>query len=309
MSKQCASSVLMIRPRFFRGNEETGSTNAFQDATAVPEAESKAVAEFDHVVNRLRKQGIYIIDIDNENTEAPDAVFPNNWVSFLHDGRIILYPMMAASRRKERSSKIVDFVKDKFQFSEIIDLTHWEEKGKYLEGTGSIVFDHIYKIAYACISPRTCVEVIDDLCEKLGYKKFTFNAEYGGQPIYHTNVMMHIGEKYAVACLESITDVKEKNELRRMLAFTGHEVLPITMPQMSHFAGNMLEVKNAEGKYFTLLSSSAIRSLHLPEINTIGESSELLSFDIPTIEKLGGGSVRCMMAEIFNPLKTAMDKS
>lgn len=303
MTTQCASALLMVRPRFFRSNEETQSSNSFQQ-DADPKTEEQALAEFDHVVKRLQKQGIYIVIAENDNPETPDAVFPNNWVSFHHDGRVIIYPMMAPSRRKERSDKILQLVKDKFQSTEIIDLTHWEEKSKYLEGTGSVVFDHHHKIAYASLSPRTHEEVLDDLCNQLGYKKFVFHAELNGQPIYHTNVMMHIGEKYAVACLESIPDAKERNELRRMLAFTGHELVPVTISQMRHFAGNMIEVCSDTGKHYTLLSNTAIHSLHLPEINAIGENSELLSFDIAAIEKAGGGSIRCMVAEIFCPVKT-----
>ncbi|MEP7265300.1 MAG: arginine deiminase-related protein [Bacteroidota bacterium] len=305
MTTQCASALLMVRPRFFRSNEETQSSNSFQQS-ADANIEEQALAEFDHVVNRLQKQGIYIITAENDNPETPDAVFPNNWVSFHHDGRVIIYPMMAPSRRKERANKILDLVKDKFQSASIIDLTHWEEKNKFLEGTGSVVFDHQHKIAYASLSSRTHDDVLDDLCNQLGYKKFVFHAELNGQPIYHTNVVMHIGEKYAVACLECIADSKERNELRRMLAFTGHELVNITAAQMRHFAGNMLEVCNEAGKHYTLLSSNAIRSLHLPDINIIGESTELLSFDIPSIEKAGGGSIRCMMAEIFCPVKTSV---
>lgn len=303
MPAQITSSLLMIRPKFFRENEETRASNSFQKNNNGSE-EDKAITEFDLVVKRLQKNGIYIVEAENENSEAPDAVFPNNWVSFLHDGRTVLYPMMAESRRKERSKKILDLVTDKFESGDVIDLTHFEREGKFLEGTGSIVFDHIYKIAYACISPRTNEEVLNYLCSVIGYKKFVFHAAYNNVPVYHTNVLMHIGEKYAVVCLESIPDAKERNELRRMLAFTGHEVIPITFSQMSRFAGNMLEVSNHSGKRFTLLSSSAIRSLHLPEINIIAESTELLSFDIPTIEHSGGGSIRCMMAEIFFNLKT-----
>ena len=303
MSAQVTSSLLMIRPKFFRENEETRASNTFQKSNSGI-VEEKAIAEFDLIVKRLQKNGIYIIESENENSEAPDAVFPNNWVSFLHDGRTVLYPMMAESRRKERSERILELVTDKFVSGEVLDLTHFEKEGKFLEGTGSIVFDHIYKIAYACISPRTNEDVLNYLCSVIGYKKFIFHAEYNKVPVYHTNVVMHIGEKCAVVCLESIPDAKERNELRRMLAFTGHEVIPITLSQMSRFAGNMLEVRNQSGKRFTLLSSTAIRSLHLPEINTIAESTELLSFDIPTIEQSGGGSIRCMLAEIFFALKT-----
>jgi hypothetical protein len=304
MSVQCASSLLMVKPRFFRGNPETIASNSFQKEGNATDLEDKAISEFEHVVKRLRKYDIHVLESENEDVDAPDAVFPNNWVSFHADGSVVLYPMMAPSRRKERNKKILDQVASKFQSSNIIDLTHWEEKEKFLEGTGSVIFDHVHKIAYSSISPRTHIEVLDELCSKLGYKKFIFHAVADDLPVYHTNVVMHIGEKYAVVCLDAIHDAKERNELRRMLAFTGHEVLSISLAQMRKFAGNMLEICNDAGKHYTLLSSQAIRSLHLPQINTIAENSELLSFDLSTIENYGGGSIRCMVAEIFCPVKS-----
>ncbi len=265
--------------------------------------EEKAVEEFNHVVNRLKQNEVDTCVFDNENKNTPDAVFPNNWVSFHHDGTVILYPMMAANRRVERNKKIIDKISEQFEVHKVIDLTYFEKEGKFLEGTGSIVFDHQHKIAYATVSQRTSIDVLKYLCDQLGYKHFVFTAIHDNLPIYHTNVMLHIGNGYAIVCLESIPDIKERNDLRRMLAFTNHEVVPITKLQMRAFAGNMIQVVSQKGKYFTLLSSQAIRTLHLPQINVIGEKSELLSFDIHTIEKIGGGSIRCMLAEIFSPMK------
>ena len=305
MLMQCASSFLMIRPHFFRSNEQTSATNAFQfaisgDAATIQKA---AIEEFNHVVNRLVQNDISVFCIDNINPDTPDAVFPNNWLSLHHDGKLVLYPMMASNRQAERSSSIIEKISDQFEIKEVIDLTHFEKEGKYLEGTGSIVFDHQHKIAYAAISPRTDRDVFIYLCDKLGYKFFTFSTTNEQQPVYHTNVLLHIGNNYAVVCFDVIEDIKERNDLRRMLAFTGHEIVPITLQQMKSFAGNMMQITNQKGKNFTVLSSQAIKSLHLPQMNVIGENSELLSFDIHTIERTGGGSIRCMMAEIFSPLK------
>lgn len=305
MLAQCASSFLMIRPDFFRANEQTSSTNAFQheisgDAETIRRS---AIEEFNHVVNRLTQSDINVCCINSANPETPDAVFPNNWISFFHDGKVVLYPMMAENRKAERDNSIIDKINEQFEVKEVIDLSHFEKEGKYLEGTGSIVFDHQHKIAYAALSSRTNAEVLKYLCDVIGYKSFVFSAIDDKLPIYHTNVLLHIGNGYAIACLDAIPDIKERNDLRRMLAFTGHDVVAITLQQMRSFAGNMLQVMNRKGKYFTLLSSLAIRTLHLPQINVIGEKSELLSFDVHTIENVGGGSIRCMMAEIFNPFK------
>jgi hypothetical protein len=306
MPLQCASSLLMVRPHFFRANDETASTNTFQNASLPEalEAEAKALAEFEHVVNRLRLQGIHIVEADNTQPDAPDAVFPNNWISFHHDGSAVLYPMMHHSRRKERNSVVLDQIRKEYLVEKIHDLTHFESEGKFLEGTGSVVFDHRSKIAYAALSPRTHPEVFFKLCNIISYKPFTFEAFVDGKPVYHTNVVLNIGDKYAVCAFETIRDVKQRNDLRRLLAFTGHELIPVTVPQVKSFAGNMLEVCNAAGKHFTLLSNQAIRSLHLKQINTIGDASELLAFDVATIEHFGGGSIRCMVAEIFCPEKT-----
>ena len=295
----------MIRPHFFKANSETAGTNIFQQVSS-DDVSRKAIEEFDHAVNRLRMCGVTVNIYENENSEAPDAVFPNNWISFHHNSVAIIYPMMANSRRNEKEKRIIESLEKSYNIETIVDLSHYEKENKFLEGTGSLVFDHRSKIAYACLSGRTHKELVFEVCAILGYKPFVFSAFVNEKPLYHTNVMLHVGNKYAIVCLEAITDVKERNDLRRMLAFTGHEVVPITLSQLRMFAGNMLEVINKDGKHFTLLSSTAIRTLHLGEINVIGESSELLSFDLSTIEQTGGGSIRCMMAEIFCPLKTTV---
>ena len=268
-----------------------------------PVLQARAIDEFNHVVNRLQQNDIYVCCIDNTNPETPDAVFPNNWVSFHHDGKVILYPMMALNRQAERNNNILEKIGETFEIKEVIDLTYFEKEHKYLEGTGSIVFDHPHKIAYAAISPRTDPDVLKYLCERIGYRHFVFTTKIVELPVYHTNVMLNIGDKYAVVCFDAIPDIKEKNDLSRMLAFTGHDIVTISLQQMASFVGNMLQVTSHSGKSFTILSSQAIRSLHLPQINVIGNKNELLSFDISTIELAGGGGIRCMMAEIFSPLK------
>ena len=215
----------------------------------------------------------------------------------------MLYPMSTENRRRERRHDIIESFKDLYLIKEIIDLTHFENQEKYLEGTGSIVFDHINQIAYASVSERTNIDILKKVCEQLNYKPFTFTATGKNLPVYHTNVILHIGEGYAVLCAESIADIKERKDLERILAFTGHELILISPAQMHSFAGNMLQVKNTLGYKYTILSSAAIRSLHFSQIDAITKHSELISFDIPTIEKIGGGSTRCMIAEIFCPLK------
>lgn len=305
MKSQTASSFLMIRPTWFSYNLQTAATNIFQKAAigTAEEIYNKAVAEFDHALHRMQKLNLDIKVFDQSDKETPDAVFPNNWISFHDDGKIILYPMLTVNRRKERSVDIVNTLKEQFAIKEIIDLTHFENENKFLEGTGSIVFDHINRHAYACLSERTNADVIKKLCELLDYKSYLFTATDNNVPIYHTNVLLHLGEKYSVLCAECIDDVKERKDLERVLAYTGHEVVFISRAQMHAFAGNMLQVQNNEGKKYTLLSSSAIRTLHFSQIETITKHSELISFDIPTIEKIGGGSLRCMIAEIFCAVK------
>ena len=306
MLSQCATSFLMVRPQFIRPNVQTASTNNFQsEKLDDQEQEKKAIDEFNHISRRLVQNDISLIIFDNISPECPDAVFPNNWISFHHDGKVVLYPLMASNRRQERKHSFIAKIAEQFEISEVIDLTHFENEGKFLEGTGSVVFDHRHKTAYASISPRTNTEVLKYLCDRIGYNYFTFHGTDGLQAVYHTNVLLHIGNEYAVICFEAIPDIKERNDLRRMLAFTGHEIVAVSIAQMKYFAGNMVQVVNQKGKYYTLLSSQAIRTLHLQQINVIGEKSELLTFDVQTIEKIGGGSIRCMLAEIFSPLKMA----
>ena len=305
MKSQTASSFLMIRPKGFSYNLQTAATNIFQQAAigTASEITNRAIEEFQHILLRLQKMNLNIHVFDQSDNETPDAVFPNNWISFHEDGKVILYPMLTANRRKERRTDIVLALKERYAIKEVIDLTYYENENKFLEGTGSIVFDHVNSHAYACLSERTNVDVLKKVCEIIGYKPYTFTASDKDIPIYHTNVMLHIGEGYAVLCAESIADIKERKDLERILAFTGHEVVLISKDQMHSFSGNMLQVQSMEGKKYTLLSSEAIRAFHFSQIEIITKYSELISFDLHTIEKVGGGSTRCMIAEIFCPVK------
>ena len=305
MISQTTSSFFMVRPMAFSYNTETASTNLFQNRNVnfQESPASTAILEFDHMLHRMEKIGLHITVFDQLDDSTPDAVFPNNWISMHSDGSLVLYPMLTNNRRKERRTDIVERLQNQYVINQVIDLTHFEQENKFLEGTGSIVFDHINKRAYACLSERTNQEVLLHLCEILQYTPFVFTATDKNVPMYHTNVILNIGVGYAVLCAEAIPDIKQRKNLERILAFTGHEVILITLAQMRCFAGNMLQVEDKTSKKYTLLSTSAIRSLKFAQIDVIIKNSELVSFDIPTIEIVGGGSVRCMIAEVFSQLK------
>ncbi|SFT90220.1 hypothetical protein SAMN04489724_2670 [Algoriphagus locisalis] len=309
---QTASTLLMVRPANFGFNPETAESNFYQQSDNRPAAEINRLAqqEFDGFVAMLRDQGVQVIvEEDTAEPVKPDAVFPNNWFSTHADGRLILYPMYSPTRRQERRKDFVeDLMKRKFQVNEIIDLSFFEDDGQYLEGTGSMVMDHQAKLIYACYSERTHPIPLDYLGKLLGYKVVGFHAvqEFQGvsSPIYHTNVMMHIGTDLAVVCLDSIPKASEKQAVQKSLTQAGKKVVPITPKQKFNFAGNMLEVGNDGGEKFTVMSETALDSLNVGQIQLIEKYSTIISPSIPTIEKLGGGSARCMMAEIFLPLAT-----
>ena len=309
---QTTSTVLMVRPANFGFNPETAENNFYQHSDNRPAAEINRLAqhEFDGFVAMLRDQGVQVI-VEDDTSEPikPDAVFPNNWFSTHPDGRLILYPMFSPARRLERRKDIVeDLMKWKFQVDEIIDLSFFEEDGQFLEGTGSMVIDHQSKIIYACYSERTHPIPLDYLGKLLGYKVIGFHAVHENQgvssPIYHTNVMMHVGTDLAVVCLDSIPKSSEKQAVQKSLTQSGKKVVPITSKQKFHFAGNMLEVGNGGGEKFTVMSETALDSLNVGQIQLIEKYSTIISPSIPTIEKLGGGSARCMLAEIFLPKAT-----
>jgi hypothetical protein len=302
---QTTDTVLLIKPASFAYNIETATSNAFQNnLQQKPQViMQKVLQEFNQFAQALTDNGInVIIENDTETPIKPDAIFPNNWISFHRDGNIVLYPMAAKNRQQERRADIVDRVKKQFNFKQIIDLSIAENEQQYLEGTGSIVFDHQNKIAYACLSPRTHQELFVDFCQTIGYKPLYFLAhDKQGKEIYHTNVMMCIAEKFAVICTESITDLAERKQVIDSLLSTGHQVIPITIAQMNCFAGNMLALHSAQHPAILVLSATAYKSLTTEQINTLQSYATLLPMPIETIETIGGGSARCMIAEVFYP--------
>lgn len=296
--KQSAKNILLIRPANFGFNPETTGSNAFQHETDFEE--QKILSEFDDAAEKLKKAGVNVFVFDDTPEPLkPDAVFPNNWISFHADGKIVLYPMLAASRRAERRNDIVERLKERFKISGVLDLSRHEADGKFLEGTGSIVFDHENRRAYACLSPRTDKKLFVEVCEYLGSKPIYFRAvDENGKEIYHTNVMMCIGEKFAVICLESITDQSERELVTSSLTETGHQIIDISFEQMNKFAGNMLALQ-ANDKNIVALSKSAFESLNATQKSELEKYCEPLPLSIETIETVGGGSARCMIAEIF----------
>ncbi|WPR76176.1 citrulline utilization hydrolase CtlX [Algoriphagus sp. NG3] len=309
MSMQISSHILMVRPANFGFNPETAGNNFYQksDTRSGDEINTLAQLEFDGFVAMLRDQGVQVIvEEDSQVPEKPDAVFPNNWFSTHTDGKVILYPMFSPNRRLERRKDFIeDLMSSKFSVDEIIDLSFFEEDGQFLEGTGSMVMDHQSKRIFACYSERTHPVPLDYLGKILEYKVVGFHAvqEIQGviSPIYHTNVMMHIGTDVAVVCLDAISKASERQLVQKSLTQSGKKLVPITPKQKFQFAGNMLEVGNDGGEKFTVMSESALDSLTIGQIQLIEKYTTIISPSIPTIEKLGGGSARCMMAEIFLP--------
>jgi hypothetical protein len=297
----------MIRPVNFGFNEETAGSNAFQNRNADKfGVKEKARHEFDGMVAMLCENGVNVTVIeDTPEPYTPDSIFPNNWVSFHANGEIFLYPMQADNRRLERREDIITRLEDRFSVKHIIDLSRFEHDNKFLEGTGSMVLDRENKIAYACISPRTDREVLAIFCEQTGYKEVSFHAydDYH-QAIYHTNVLMCIGTEFAVICLDTITEPEEKNAVTSILKLTHKEIISISFEQMNRFAGNMLEVKNKAGETLIVMSLNAYNALNQTQKDALGKFGKLVYADINTIENNGGGSARCMMAEVHLPVSS-----
>ena len=304
---QSTSHILMIRPVNFGFNEQTAGSNAFQIRDAKDDdANRKAQTEFDGMVNALCGDGVDVTVIDDTpEPYTPDSIFPNNWVSFHADGEVYLYPMQAENRRLERREDIIAKLEDRFSVKHVIDLSRFEQENKFLEGTGSMVPDRENKIAYACISPRTDRDVLDLFCEHAGYRPVTFDAvDEKGQAIYHTNVLMCVGTGFAVICLDSIPNPDEKLVVKESLSLTKKEIIDISFGQMNHFAGNMLEVKNSAGDTLIVMSQSAFDALLDEQKQILKKYGKLVHADIGTIETLGGGSARCMMAEVHLPVSS-----
>jgi hypothetical protein len=302
--EQAPSAVLMVRPKSFGFNPQTAGTNSFQqqsddNAKAISE---QTLAEFDKMVDLLRSNDIEVIVVDDTDQPLkPDAIFPNNWISFHHDGTVVLYPMLAENRRTERTNPVIKNIQQNFSVKKTIDLTSFENQNKFLEGTGSIVFDYSNRIAYASRSPRTNEFVLKELTEKLGFTSFVFDAvDEQGQPIYHTNVLMCIGDKFVVICLDAIQNEDDQEKLLKSFASTNRKVIAISYEQMKLFTGNIMEVKSRSGESFVLMSQRAYYSLLPGQLDAISRFTEPIPVSIPTIETYGGGSVRCMVAGIFN---------
>ncbi|MCW5921839.1 MAG: amidinotransferase [Saprospiraceae bacterium] len=307
MRQQTTPHILMVRPANFAFNEETAANNAFQSRDGKLSAEAmrqNAIREFDEFVSKLRAAGVDVIVADDSASPAkPDAVFPNNWVTFHQEGYVVTYPMFAPTRRRERREEVIaEILQRGFSSNQRIHLENEEANDRFLEGTGSIIFDHPNRLAYACLSPRTDADLLENLCQKIGYRKVVFHAQdANGQDIYHTNVMMALGETFVVICLDSVRDPQERRALEEKFAATNKEIVDITLEQMNAFAGNMLQVRNTTGDTILVMSEQAYRSLSPSQIKTLEAHTRLLHSPIETIETYGGGSARCMMAEVFLP--------
>ncbi|MCM4155809.1 arginine deiminase-related protein [Gramella sp. AN32] len=305
--KQITNSVLMVRPVNFRMNEQTAVNNYFQKEINAENINDLATAEFDEFVSKLRKAGVEVIVVnDVKGDDTPDSIFPNNWVSFHETGKTVLYPMFAENRRKERRLEyFAELEEAGFKINEIVDYTSAEEDDVFLEGTGSLILDRINRKAYCAISARADEELLIEFCEDFEFSPVIFNAyqtvDGRRKQIYHTNVMMCVAEEFAVICLDTIDDKKEKKNVLKHLKEDGKEIISLTEKQMHEFAGNMLQVEGAFGKKLLVMSARAHESLHKDQIEKIEKHCEILSSPIPTIESCGGGSARCMLAEIFLP--------
>jgi hypothetical protein len=297
----------MVRPARFGYNSETAVTNTFQQATgASPETvQQLALEEFDAMADLLRAEGVKVIVIDDTaEPHTPDSIFPNNWISMHESGHIILYPMLAPNRRRERRIDIIEKLKENYTCHNIYDLSSFENEEKYLEGTGSIVLDHRNRAAYASRSPRTNEELFRELCIRIGYKPLLFSAlDRAGSPIYHTNVVMCIGDAFAVICTECIP-AGERETVINSLREDGKAIITITLEQVESFAGNMYELVNNEDERLLLMSTRAYRSLGGEQLRELEKFCRIIHTPLHTIESHGGGSARCMVADVRLPGKT-----
>lgn len=302
---QHSEHILMIKPVRFDFNAETAVNNSFQVRGNDAAIQEKAATEFEHFIAALTTNGIDVTVVkDTPEPHTPDSIFPNNWISFHSNGTVCLYPMFAVNRRMERKAQVLDAISQKFEIKSTIDFTSYENDQLFLEGTGSMVLDRDHKIAYACLSPRTDHKILTDWCLRLGYRPVSFTAtDQQGAPIYHTNVMMCVADHFAVICLDAITDSLERALVIDALESTGKQIVAINFEQLNRFAGNMLQVHNKDEKTFLVMSSQAFHSLTKTQVQQLEQYNPIIHSDITTIETNGGGSARCMMAEIFLPLK------
>jgi hypothetical protein len=305
MEAQSAVAVMMVRPARFGFNAQTAASNAFQHRPAADAARQDVVCnEFDAVAGALSRAGVRVVTVEDTAEPAkPDAIFPNNWVSFHADGTLVLYPMMAPNRRIERRTEAIQAVLDAvpFRVRRTVDLSYRETQDKFLEGTGSLVLDRSHRIAYACLSPRTDLDVLGEFAQQLDYEVLAFDAvDAAGTPVYHTNVLMAVGSRVAVLCSSALPDAAQRAAVLASLRATGHEVVEISTAQMQNFAGNVLELSGSQGPVLAL-SESAWTCLHAAQRDALAANATLLPVSIPTIERHGGGGVRCMLAEVHLP--------
>src|SRR5215203_2510004 len=301
---QITDTLLMIRPAAFGANEETAATNFFQTRDPItdsPSVQQAALKEFDTMVELLRQHEINVLVIHDTLTPVkPSAIFPNNWLSTSPEGIVSVFPLYAANRRPEKRDDILKMLAEKFVVKDLQDWSEFEVDGKFLEGTGSMVIDHENKVIYTCYSPRTDVSMLEKFANANNYRAIIFLAiDKSGHPVYHTNVMMTLGEDFAILCEEAIEEEWELIAVRQLLESSGHEVIRITKDQMHAFAGNMLQVKNGKGEKFLLMSQTAFNSLTEEQKQELAARTKLLPIPVPVIEQTEGGSVRCMIAEIF----------
>jgi hypothetical protein len=303
--KQTTSHILMIKPVAFDFNAETAVNNAFQQTGGNANAQQRAEIEFDGFVEALTAAGVDVTVVrDTPVPHTPDSIFPNNWISFHQNGALILYPMYAANRRAERKAHVVAAIASKFEIDRCIDFSGEEAGGRFLEGTGSMVLDRANAVAYACLSPRTDERLFHEWCERIGFTGISFRSvDAQGGEIYHTNVMMCVADRYAVICSESIRDSEERRAVLEQLTKNGKHLVEIGYDQMNRFAGNMLQVENASGQTLLVMSSQAYAALTAEQIKTLEAFNPILHADLTAIETNGGGSARCMMAEVFLPSK------
>jgi len=308
--KQITNTILMIRPVSFRMNEQTAVNNYYQKVleSVTPETvQFKALQEFDDFVEKLRTVGVKVIVInDTKNTDTPDSIFPNNWISFHENGDVALYPMFAENRRLERREDILEMLEESgYQINNVVDYTSAEEEKIYLEGTGSLLLDRVNGKAYCALSPRADEDLLIEFCEDFEFTPVSFVANQTlnekRMPIYHTNVIMCLGEKFSVICLDSIDDKKERKEVIKHLKEDKKEIIAITEEQVNSFAGNMLQVLGKNEERYIVMSNSAYESLTKQQLNQIEKHGKILYSSLDTIEACGGGSARCMMAEVFLP--------
>ena len=302
--RQFSSHIMMVRPVRFAYNTQTAEDNAFMHKVKSldsAEIQTKALAEFEMFVAKLKDVGIRLTIFDDRpEPHTPDSIFPNNWISFHQNEKIIIYPIKAENRRLEKRKDIVETLSKLYPNPEVIDWSEFEEKELFLEGTGSLVLDRYHEIAYACISQRTHQEVLDAFCQLTGYKPVAVHGfDQDGEEIYHTNVMMGLGIGFAVVCLDAVRDPEEKVMLQNSLESTGFEIIPLTFHQMNNFAGNLLQVMAEDGTPYVILSQRAYDSLTDSQLAVMRRNSKVLPVPLDIIEVIGGGSVRCMMTEIF----------